>query len=63
MAVMLALFGGAAFCVRLGTMALARGEEEEPRFEEEAAPAVLELGLHRDGVMPIGPAPERPLWS
>jgi para-nitrobenzyl esterase len=34
----------------------ARGDEEELRFEEEAAPAVLELGLHRDGVMPMGPA-------
>ena len=56
MAIMMALFLIAAVCVRLGTAALARGNEEELRFEEEAAPAVLELGLHRDGVMPTGPA-------
>jgi hypothetical protein len=56
MAMMMALFFVAAVAVRLGTAALARGNEEELRFEEEAAPAVLELGLHRDGVMPMGPA-------
>ena len=55
MAMMMALFFVVAVCVRLGTAALARGNEEELRFEEEAAPAVLELGLHRDGVMPMGP--------
>lgn len=27
---------------------------DELRFEEEATPAVQELGLHRDGVMPVG---------
>jgi hypothetical protein len=55
MAAMLALAGMAAVCVRLGTAALARLEEEELQFEEAPVPAVLELGLHRDGVMPMGP--------
>jgi CubicO group peptidase (beta-lactamase class C family) len=52
---MLALLVIVWICVRRTTVALARSEEQEPRFEEEASPAVLELGLHRDGVMPIGP--------
>jgi hypothetical protein len=60
MTAMLVLFGLAAACVRWGTTALARLEAEDLQFEEMQAPAVLELGLHRDGVMPIGPAPERP---
>jgi hypothetical protein len=59
-AAMLALLGLAAVCVRLGTAGLARMEEEELRFEEAQAPAVLELGLHRDGVMPVEHPPERP---
>ena len=50
-AAMLVLFGAAAICGRW-----AREDEEELRFEEEATPAVLELGLHRDGVTPLGPA-------
>ncbi len=41
--------------VRRTTVALARGEEQALRFEEEEPPAVQGLGLHRDGVMPIGP--------
>jgi hypothetical protein len=55
MATMLALFGLAAVCSRWGTAALASFEEEELQFEEAPVPAVLELGLHRDGVMPMGP--------
>jgi hypothetical protein len=47
---LLVLFAAAAACVRW-----ARDDEEEIRFEEEMAPAVLELGLHRDGVTPLGP--------
>jgi len=47
-ATMLALFGLAAVCVRWGTSALARSEEEGLQFEEAPAPAVMELGLHRD---------------
>jgi hypothetical protein len=57
MAAMLALFGMAAICVRLGTAALASFEDEELQFEEAPAPAVMDLGLHRDGVMPMGPPP------
>ena len=49
-AAMVALFGVAAVCGRW-----LRPDEEELRFEEEATPAVQELGLHRDGVMPMGP--------
>jgi hypothetical protein len=60
---MLVLFGVAALCVRWGAAALARLDEDELQFEEAPAPAVLELGLHRDGVMPIGPAPDRPRIS
>ncbi len=52
---MVALFALAAGGVRLGTAALARLDVEDLRFEEAPPPAVLELGLHRDGVMPIGP--------
>jgi hypothetical protein len=47
---MVALFAVAALCGRWS-----RSDEEELRFEEEATPAVQELGLHRDGVMPLGP--------
>ena len=52
---MMALFGVAAIAVRWGTAALGRIDEEELQFEEAPAPAVQELGLHRDGAMPIGP--------
>jgi hypothetical protein len=41
--------------VRWTALAVARQEEQEPRFEEEMPPVVMELGLHRDGVMPFGP--------
>jgi hypothetical protein len=56
---MLVLFALAAGCGRWGTAALARLEGEELQFEEAEAPAVLELGLHRDGVTPIEAAPTR----
>ncbi|HYW43478.1 MAG TPA: serine hydrolase domain-containing protein [Bryobacteraceae bacterium] len=61
-AAMLALFALAAAGGRWGTAALAKldEDEEELQFEEAPAPAVLELGLHRDGVMPIGPPPAEP---
>ena len=55
MAAMLALLAVVSICVRWTTVTLGRREEQEPRFEEEAPPAVLGLGLYRDGVMPIGP--------
>jgi len=52
-ATMLALVGMAAVCVRWGATRL--DDEDELQFEEAPEPAVLELGLHRDGVMPTGP--------
>jgi len=52
---MLVLLIVAWVMVRRMTIALARGEEQELRFEEEMSPVVMELGLHRDGVMPIAP--------
>jgi type VI protein secretion system component VasK len=55
MAVMLALLVFVWIAVRWTTLALARQEEQQLRFEEEEPPAVQGLGLHRDGVMPIGP--------
>jgi CubicO group peptidase (beta-lactamase class C family) len=55
MALMLALMAVFWAAVRLTTMKLARREEQELRFEEEVIPVVMELGLHRDGVMPVGP--------
>jgi hypothetical protein len=58
MVTMVALFAVAALCGRWGTAALARLEEQELQFEEAPPPAVLELGLHRDGVLPMGPPPE-----
>lgn len=59
MALMLALSIVVWIAVRGTTIALARREEQEPQFEEEVPPAVLELGLHRDGVMPVGPPQAR----
>jgi hypothetical protein len=53
MAVMLAPLVVVRVCVRRTTAALARREEQELRFEDEAPPEVLGLGLYRDGVMPI----------
>jgi len=52
---MLALMAAVSVSVRLTTMKLAKREEQDPRFEEEIVPVVMELGLHRDGVMPVGP--------
>jgi CubicO group peptidase (beta-lactamase class C family) len=39
--------------IRRIAMMLARSQEQELRFEEEMPPVVMELGLHRDGVMPV----------
>jgi hypothetical protein len=55
MTVMLVLLAVVWVAVRWTTLALARSEEQQLRFEEEELPAVQGLGLHRDGVMPIGP--------
>jgi CubicO group peptidase (beta-lactamase class C family) len=53
MTVMLALLAVALVAVRCAGVALAKSEDQELRFEEEAPPTVQDLGLHRDGVMPI----------
>ena len=53
MTVMLALLAIVWICVRRTTVALARREEQELRFEEEAPPELMGLGLYRDGVMAI----------
>ncbi len=50
-AMMLAFLALVSVCLRRTTAALTRSGEQELRFEEEAPPAVLGLGLHRDGVM------------
>ncbi len=55
MALLLALLVVVWVLVRRTAVALAKQEEQELRFEEEVIPVVMELGLHRDGVMPVGP--------
>jgi hypothetical protein len=62
-ATMAALFAAAAVCGRLATAAVARLDDDDLQFEEEAPPAVLELGLHRDGVTPTGVTPTGPSRS
>jgi len=52
MTVMLSLLAVVWVCVRRTTVALAR-REEQLRFEEEAPPELMGLGLYRDGVMAI----------
>jgi hypothetical protein len=54
-ALMLVLLVIVWIAVRRITVALATRAEQELRFEEEVHPEVLQLGLHRDGVMPVGP--------
>jgi hypothetical protein len=58
-AAMLLPFCLAALGVRLWTTLTDSGDEEL-QFEEAREPAVLELGLHRDGVMPLGPPADSP---
>jgi hypothetical protein len=50
---MLVLLVVAAVCARWLTAALAKSLESVLRFVEEPIPAVLPLGLHRDGVLPV----------
>ena len=54
--VVLLVMGISAILVRWRTTVLSRSEEAELRFEEEETPAVLELGLHKDGALMIGPS-------
>jgi hypothetical protein len=42
--------------VRWRMTVLSRSEGAELRFDEEETPAVLELGLHKDGAPMIGPS-------
>jgi hypothetical protein len=55
--VMFALMVAAWICVRWASVQVATSEEAELRFEEEEAPAVQQLGLFRDGVLPMAPPP------
>ncbi len=55
MALMLGVLVVAWAVVRWITLALGCQGEQELRFEQEESPVVMGLGLHRDGVMPIGP--------
>jgi len=59
MGAMVALLGVAAIGIRWRIAALARSDEEGLQFEEEGTPAVLELGLYRDGVV-LGAPPRDP---
>ena len=52
---MLAVLGVAASVARWRTAAQANSEEGELQFEDAPAPAVLELGLHPDGGLPMDP--------
>jgi CubicO group peptidase (beta-lactamase class C family) len=52
-AILLGSMAVAWLTIRLIASKLGRGEEEL-RFEEEAEPAVMTLGLHRDGVLTVG---------
>jgi hypothetical protein len=57
-AALLALLAVVAAGVRWGTATLARSELMDLQYEEVPPPAVMGLGLHRDGVMVVGPQPD-----
>jgi hypothetical protein len=52
---LLVLLAVVAAGVRWGTAALARSELMDLQYEEVPPPAVMGLGLIRDGVMTVGP--------
>ncbi|MGA8594161.1 MAG: hypothetical protein WB676_05395, partial [Bryobacteraceae bacterium] len=52
-AIMLAVLVIGALCARWRTAALANSPEAALHFVEEPTPAILPLGLHRDGVVPV----------
>lgn len=54
---MLFVLSISAVFVRWRTLAFSQSEGVELRFEELATPAVLELGLYRDGTLPMEPPP------
>jgi hypothetical protein len=51
-AVMIAVLAAIAAAAWWRTSALAGSEEGALRFEEEPDPAIIGLGLHRDGTLP-----------
>jgi hypothetical protein len=55
MTALLVLLAVVAAGVRWGTAAVARSEPRALQFEEVPPPVVMGLGLHRDGVMVVGP--------
>ena len=56
---MLLVLAIAAVCARWRLVARARSEDTDVQFEDESAPTIFVLGLTRDGVLPIEPAPAR----
>jgi hypothetical protein len=52
-AAMIATFGIAALVARWRTSRIAKPPHSELRFEEEPAPAIYALNLHRDGTPPV----------
>jgi hypothetical protein len=52
---MVVVLGMLAVVARWRTVVLAKSEEAIAQFEEVAPPAILSLGLNRDGVLPIEP--------
>ena len=60
MVAMLALLGVVATGARWSMALLARLDDRDLQFEEVPTPAVFELGLQRDGVITVGPPPDRP---
>ena len=58
MTVVLVLLAVVAVGVRWGTAAVARSEPAALQFEEVPPPAVMGLGLHRDGVMIVESPPD-----
>jgi hypothetical protein len=50
----------AAICARWRTVAVEKSEDVELQFEEAPPAEVFVLGLYRDGVLPIEPAPAQP---
>jgi CubicO group peptidase (beta-lactamase class C family) len=59
MTALLVLLALVAAATRWATAAMARSESTALQFEEAPPPAVMGLGLHRDGVMIVGPPPDR----
>jgi hypothetical protein len=54
---MLLILSIAAICARWRTVAVEKSEDVALQFEEEPPAEVFVLGLYRDGVLPIEPAP------